>query len=57
MQDGSQRSTKQANSSEFDNCAAADDDDVAHTSQLKWDCDHTCTESLHSGNDAGLVNM
>jgi hypothetical protein len=51
-----QHSIKQANYSAVDTCFD-DDGDVAHASPFKWDCHQTCTESLHTGNNAGLVNM
>jgi hypothetical protein len=51
----SQHSVKQAQTVQFD--TRFDADDVAHTSPFKRDCDRTCTESLYTGNDAGIVNM
>jgi hypothetical protein len=53
--DWSQHSIKKAKYSAADPCF--DDDDVAHASPFKLDCDQTCTKSLHTGNDAGLANM
>jgi hypothetical protein len=54
--DWSQHSVKQANCSAGNTCFDDADDD-ARAIPFKRDCDHTCTESLHTGNDAGLVNM
>jgi wobble nucleotide-excising tRNase len=59
--DWSQHTIKQTNNSAVDTCYD-DDDDVAHASPFKWDYHtsgtiHTCTESLHTGNDAGLVDL
>jgi hypothetical protein len=57
--DWSQHSIKQANYSAVETCVDDDDDDddVANASPFKWDCHHTCTESLHTGNNARLVSM
>jgi hypothetical protein len=46
-----------SNHSAVDTWFDDDDDNVAHASPFKQDCDHTHTESQHTGNDTGLINM